>query len=465
MAHEVNIGSISNGNASVSLDYAVDVVGNVWSMAYAAGNGFILERYGDSIPPPEPVEPLEPVATVFDQTQASGNLPAIIDNAGATRGAGFNGSHVYVASRQNGDHVYYWDVNNTGAAPAELDLSGVGGGTFTLADLTVVGDHVFVSNMVFLGDVFKVYHWAGNSAAPTVLLEYPNAPARLGDAITVLGDPAVEAQLVVSGHGTKNFYIWKIENGAIPNTEPTVMTFDQVDNVNFGRITALPNGEGFIASAPNFGMFLLDENMAVVDQVPLDFFLSWPMYVQVFEFDGRRFLSYVHVKSNPAENELQILDITEGATVAEAIQQLKTFNVSDRIAHLVNIGNVSNGNASVSLDFALDSGGNTWCMAFSAGNGFILQKFGDNPVNADWTSLDASVKVFPNPARDLVSLSSEFTIRKVSVFDMTGRLVYFAENENATMMSIPVGSWSQGVHFMTVLTDGGLVGKKLVKID
>ena len=70
-----------------------------------------------------------------------------------------------------------------------------------------------MSNMVnATGNMFKVYGWSNKEAQPKVLLEFP-APAtnvRLGDAISVIGDPATDGLLVASGHGTKSFYIWKM---------------------------------------------------------------------------------------------------------------------------------------------------------------------------------------------------------------------------------------------------------------
>jgi len=172
----------------------------------------------------------------MDFSKSSNKMPAIIDNAGNNRGACFDGKHVFVASRQNGNHIYYWTLGDSTGTPTELDLNGVTGGTFVLSDLAFTKDHLFLSNMVFVGGVFKVYAWKDRNSPPKILLEYPMAPARLGDAITVVGDPNTSAKLIASGHGTKNIYIWNIVNGTIPNTQPTIVPFDVVTNVNFARI-------------------------------------------------------------------------------------------------------------------------------------------------------------------------------------------------------------------------------------
>lgn len=42
---------------------------------------------------------LNPITTLIDKSKAGNKLPTIIDNAGNTRGAGFNGENIFVATR------------------------------------------------------------------------------------------------------------------------------------------------------------------------------------------------------------------------------------------------------------------------------------------------------------------------------------------------------------------------------
>lgn len=319
-----------------------------------------------------------PIATLMDKSKATNNLPAIIDNSGNNRGAGFNGQYVFVASRQNGNHVYYWDISNPGATPLELNVTGISGGTFTLSDLTVVGDHIFACNMVMPG-TFKVYYWAGVSSSPsTVILSYNSGSVRLGDAFTVIGDPATNAKLIVSGHGTKNFYVWDIVNAAIPNTTPAVYTYNDIVNNNFGRITKVPNEDRYLASGSGYGLLLLDNQMNVLTSVPAAFFPYWSMYPTIFYFKGHRYLAYHQVDNRtPTFNTLHILDINNGATSLEALQSLAGSTFASRVVYSISLGNIANGNASVSLDIVKDPSGNVTFSAYSAGNGFLVQKIGN----------------------------------------------------------------------------------------
>jgi len=406
--------------------------------------------------------PVDTILTLFNAAQAASKMPAIIDNAGNNRGAGFNGRHVFVASRQNGNHVYYWDAKDPNAAPKELSISGITGGTFVLSDLAVSGNNVFVSNMVLAGGAFKVYHWSSVESQPRVLLEYPASPDRLGDAITVIGDPDKKALLIASSHGNKRYYVWTIENGSIGNTTPAVQTYDFTSNVNFGRMTRVPGPEQlYLASAPSFGMMLLDSTFKMVDTIGAAFFPSWAMHAQVLEYKGIRLLGYVHVKSSPAANALYLLNISDGKTVREAFSKLRSAAFADRLLHSFNLGNVSNGNASAGLDVASDALGNVQIMGFSAGNGFVVQQLGNQQV----TSLPEVVKggfaLYPNPASSQVYIESPGEMQQILLYDFSGRQVatWPVSGKQATLNVEP---FQRGTYVVLIRSELGLSSNTLI---
>jgi hypothetical protein len=456
LIHTLNLGNISNGNASVSVDILPDEAGNLLSFAYSAGNGFILQQYGNAIKPS-----VSPVSTVIDKRKFTNKLPAIIDNAGNTRGAGFNGKHIFVATRTNGNKIFYWDVAAPDADPKELKMTGVAGGTFVVSDLCVAGSHTFMSNMVFVGGAFKVYHWPNVDAEPAVLLEFANAPARLGDAITVIGNPMEEARLFASGHGSKDFYVWIIKNGKIENNTPQKITLDKPANVNFGRITKVPGEDTYIASGSNIGLSLLDKDFKVTFEIPLGtYFPSWPMNAQVFTYKNQRFLGYVHTKTSPVENSFYVVDVNNGNTISDALRDLVASPFAGRLIHSVNMGDVNNGNASVGMDIVPDALGNVWAMAYSAGNGFILQKFGDKTSSA-WDYDVSAFKMYPNPASGLLTIQSEYKIKRVVVYDLNARMIIAHPVEN-TETTLDVSTFQNGVYFLSLETDGGLFSEKLI---
>ncbi len=320
------------------------------------------------------------IQTIMEVTSENGNLPAAIDDPGANRGAAFNGEHVFVASRINGLHIYYWDVNDPGATPQELDMTGVSGGYFPINEVTTAGEQIFASNMDFAGGTFRMYHWSNVDATPTLLIEYASTPARLGDAFTVIGDPEVGAAIVVSGYGSKNVYVWYTEEGELESAEPAVFSMDDLENVNFCRATATVGNDDdwySLLSGP-FGVAVLDEEANIELIIPQSFFPGWSMYAQPFFYEGKRYLSYIHVRIGEViENILYVLEIDDGQDLLVAMTNLSNGTFADHVVHSFNLGSVSNGNASVSNDVVIDPFGNLWLMGFAAGNGFVVQKLGD----------------------------------------------------------------------------------------
>ncbi len=403
---------------------------------------------------------LDPVTTLIDKTQASGNLPSIINAAGTNRGAGFNDEYVFVASRQDGNHIYYWSIADPDASPQELNLNEVSGGIFTLADLTVVGQHVFASNMVFAGGEFKVYHWAGINSEPVVLLQY-TGDVRLGDAFTVLGNPEEEALLIASGHGSSNFYVWDIQNSQIPDNNPAVYTYNDILNANFARITKVPGEDLFLASGSGFGLLLLDNQMNQLFYLQSGFFPYWSMYPHIFYYNGNRFLAYHHVKDAPPQNLMYVLDISDGATVLEALQSLAQSSFAERLIHSVDLGNTSNGNASVSLDILDDAAGNIYALGYSAGNGFIVQKYGNETgAGINQTNLVQSV-IYPIPAKNTILITSDQKMKQVVINDMAGR-ESLSIRVGTHQLNLNAEDFSNGLYFVRIYTESGVSFQKLL---
>ena len=457
VVYELSLGSFANGNASVGLDVFPDANGNILMMAYAAANGFVALQAGNASGPS-----FGPVTTIMDKTKAGGNLPALINNAGNNRGATFNGQKVFVASRQDGNHVYHWDISNPSANPGELDLTGVAGGTFTLSDAAWAGNSLFVSNMAFSGGDFKVYKWDNLSAPPTTVLSLTNAPARLGDAFTVIGNPAQSAKLIASGHGTKNFYTWNIAGGTISNPDPVVNNFPNIPGANFGRLTKVMNEDYYLASGSQFGLQLLDMQMDTLASVQAGYFPYWSLYPHIFYYNGKRYLAYIHVKDAPAENKLYVLDISQEPTTLQAIQTMMTVPFADRVVHVADLGDNANGNASTGLDVLADDGGNIWIMAYAAANGFIVQKVGNFPVGISENKPSSlNFSMFPNPANQNLTISSDKVIDNIQILDLAGRL-HWQQQPSSSEVRISTAALSPGIYMVRVYANSEVSTRKLL---
>ena len=84
------------------------------------------------------------------------------------------------------------------------------------------------------------------------------------------------------------------------------------------------------------------------------------------------------------------------------------------------------------------------------------------PTNLDSESLEASLELYPNPARDQVSLLlSQPLSGFIHVTDMAGRILYEREVENTVQILFSVQNWTAGLYFVSFETSQGVFNRKL----
>ncbi|HSD13746.1 MAG TPA: T9SS type A sorting domain-containing protein [Flavobacterium sp.] len=93
----------------------------------------------------------------------------------------------------------------------------------------------------------------------------------------------------------------------------------------------------------------------------------------------------------------------------------------------------------------------------------------DFKVTATTLSTDSftssKFSVYPNPANNVVNVSNNgnIQINKVSIVDINGRIVKAMDFESVTETQIGISELNQGVYFMNIDTNEGIVTKKIVK--
>jgi len=110
-----------------------------------------------------------------------------------------------------------------------------------------------------------------------------------------------------------------------------------------------------------------------------------------------------------------------------------------------------------------------WAMP-KAVNSFITNSPSEYAISIMFTSvqqpkvnLDESVRVYPNPVRDELRIeSSAVEMQKVELFDLNGRLV-LTEVINSGIASLQVGVLQSGTYIVRVVTEEGIVSKRIVK--
>lgn len=75
---------------------------------------------------------------------------------------------------------------------------------------------------------------------------------------------------------------------------------------------------------------------------------------------------------------------------------------------------------------------------------------------------DSSIALYPNPAKDLVSIQADSSVKSIELFDLQGRILQHT-SENKKAMMLDVSGRPDGIYFLRITTAKGSAVKKLVK--
>ncbi|MEE4176686.1 MAG: DUF4623 domain-containing protein [Bacteroides sp.] len=332
----------------------------------------------------------ENTSVLIDKSSASGFLPSVI-NSNESRGATFNGQYVVVPTRKEGNNMYYWDVE-AGGDQSSMSMDGVSGGLWVISDAKFVGDAVYGCNMVNTQDqLFKVYKWDNVAdETPEVILEWvvgePVSPAvsiRLGDALSIVGDPATNGYIIASNFPFSNpqnqFYVWGFTDG-VPSAEPAIWTVNPLEGARigqYGRINQIP-GESdlFLVSGAEMGIAVINLQGEVLYEIP-DAIIPFRAYdPNVFLYNDGRYLTYTINKEWLADGAyMQVVNITDGADIVEALQALTDENITSKIVYTKVFGNIADVWISAGNEVAFSTEGKPRVMGFTVLNGFIVLEF------------------------------------------------------------------------------------------
>lgn len=93
---------------------------------------------------------------------------------------------------------------------------------------------------------------------------------------------------------------------------------------------------------------------------------------------------------------------------------------------------------------------------------YLMQLLGAVLSN-DGANLDASISMFPNPARDFVGFKSSNLLHSVTIIDMNGRMLFESRfRESATQQNISLPQLKAGIYFVTIQSDLGQKVEKLI---
>ena len=93
----------------------------------------------------------------------------------------------------------------------------------------------------------------------------------------------------------------------------------------------------------------------------------------------------------------------------------------------------------------------------------------EDTVSQDTTSsgvlsvelLEKAVRVYPNPANEILNVACDYDIEGVAVFDVQNRLVEERKVSSKTLQ-LPLANYASGTYFITITTEKGRLNKKFV---
>ena len=383
-----NLEPVVTADGWYEYSFTVPGLGNKY-LILKATSGYGNNMYVDDFA----IEETPMTSTNWTRSAGDGNLPAWFSPTGSTeRGIGFGYvftttdadlGAVFVVSRNGGTFVKVLD-DSTGADLADLNTTGISGGTYTLNDIGVTYDgKILAANLTTNASTsaFKVYMWDSLTSAPVNVISYTSTDVvRLGDKITVTGsyyDGTAQVWAASATTGIGKIYKFTMTGGSF-NPVPAVIILS--DNAASGNaaVGPLPNGDfywnaggqsarkyqadGTLIGVISGGIIATGSNairyLGMVDSVE---------YIATFQFGA-------------GNENARIVGIPQGV-VANAF----TYSITP------SLGTNSNGNGTGDVAFRLKEDGTGEIFVLSTNNGVgAYQTF--TPVPVELNSFAADVR-------------------------------------------------------------------------
>ena len=192
-------------------------------------------------------------------------------------------------------------------------------------------------------------------------------------------------------------------------------------------------------------------------------------YVVNFENTGTAPASFIVVKHsiNEADFDINSIQILNSSHQVEARIQ---GNVVEFIFNNINLNAADHGNILFKLKSKQDlqEGDNVMNEAsiyfdynLPVATNQAVTEFEDIMGLDDFTK-DNSIKVYPNPAKDVLSVKGDVNLRSVSLYDIQGRLLQTVM-PNDVQATIDIAMRAKGIYFLKVTSDKGVKVEKVIK--
>ena len=153
-----------------------------------------------------------------------------------------------------------------------------------------------------------------------------------------------------------------------------------------------------------------------------------------------------------------------GGNITVPVSYNQTWNVSSNATWLIISPSSGSGNGSFTMTASANTASSSRMATITVSHGRVVIRTidvtQDGAVSIFEKAENNQLQIFPNPANNEISIKSELQIEKLEIYSMTGILL---QSENNFKGKISVSNLAQGVYFLKVYTDKGMVVSKFIK--
>ena len=78
------------------------------------------------------------------------------------------------------------------------------------------------------------------------------------------------------------------------------------------------------------------------------------------------------------------------------------------------------------------------------------------------TDIQDNVSLYPNPGKNYLNIKSEFDIESISIYNMSGEMVFEKNNLKETNVKYDISTFKSGVYLINIKTAVRVITKKIV---
>jgi len=109
-----------------------------------------------------------------------------------------------------------------------------------------------------------------------------------------------------------------------------------------------------------------------------------------------------------------------------------------------------------------------WLLPADTNLAFTVDQDGDVSGDTDYTILEVNVdnisaenfRIYPNPAREVLHISTASVVEQVRILDVSGRVV-FTDQVNSTPYKVDTSGLDNGVYIVQIITEDGISTEKV----